>query len=132
MLRYVAGAFGCVVAGLGLAFAVPARPLYVPPDTHRALILVNLRDTAWAGTESADRNLFFHSDGKLSYTRGQQSFGTWTQDGNNVYFEFNKRYREFRGVIQGGVILGESWNVTGKRWPTRLQRVETLPLGALP
>ena len=28
----------------------------------------------------------------------------------------------FRGTIQGNVIRGESWNVTGKRWQTHLQR----------
>lgn len=108
----------CAVAA---ASAAPARPLYEPPAPPR-LVLIDLRNTQWHGTEPADRNIFFHADGSLGYLQGQKSFGTWKITGDTIYFEFNNRYREFRGVIKGNVIQGESWNVTGKRWQTLLDR----------
>lgn len=133
MLRLVAYSVAMLGAAIGMAQAVPARPLYEPTDPPRSLARpAELHNTAWVGTESADRNLFFHSDGTLGYTRTQKAFGTWKLEGNNLYFEFNNRYREFRGTIQGNVIQGESWNRVGKRWQTRLQPAAIPPLGAVP
>jgi hypothetical protein len=118
------------------AVAAPARPLYQAPESAAPPTFFDVRDTAWAGTgpESADRNIFFHRDGTLAYQRGQKGFGTWKMNGNTVYFEFNKGYREFRGVIRGNVIEGDSWNVTGKRWHTSLKLVPlpTPMLGSVP
>lgn len=35
----------------------------------------------------------------------------------------NNRYCEFEGKLVGDAIEGESHNVTGKRWATRMTRV---------
>lgn len=118
MKRMAASAWFLAV---GTALAVPARPLYEPPAPPKVAV-IDLRDSFWQGVEAPDRNIFFHGDGQLSYSRSQKGFGTWYVEGNVVYFEFNKKYREFRGTIQGSVIQGESWNVTGKRWTSTLQR----------
>ena len=124
MMRAIACLCAWSALGFGVAGAVPARPLYEPPEPPK-IAAPDLRDTAWQGIEAPDRNIYFHSDGQLSYTRGQAGFGTWRLEGNVVYFEFNKCYREFRGVFQGDVIQGDSWNIAGKRWMTTLKRVPT-------
>ncbi|MSQ93413.1 MAG: hypothetical protein EXR98_02530 [Gemmataceae bacterium] len=133
MLRTFAYSFACLAVAMGIAQAIPARLPYEPPDPPKPpQAFIELRDTAWAGIEPADRNIFFHSNGGLSYGIAQKPFGTWKQEGNTVYFEFNKRYREFRGTIEGNTIRGESWNTAGKRWQTRLHRPSVPPLGPLP
>lgn len=120
----------CVLTA-SIARAAPARRLYEPLEQPRAPEF-DLRDTQWHGPEAADHNIFFHADGTLGYTRGQKAFGTWKLDGNVLTFEFNKRYREFRGVIRGDVIQGESWNVAGKRWQSLLKRASVPQSGAAP
>ncbi len=123
MRRLLAAMLAWFMLALAIAHAVPARPLYEPPEPPKPTSLPDLRDTAWQGVEQADRNIYFHPDGQLSYARGQAGFGSWRLEGNNVYFEFNKQYREFRGTINGNTIQGDSWNIGGKRWVTSLQRV---------
>lgn len=113
----------CAWFTLAIAHAAPVRPLYDPPQPPPARqTSPDLRGTSWHGVESADRNIYFHADGSLAYTPSQKGFGSWRQEGNMVYFEFNGKYREFRGTIQGSVIQGDSWNIKGKRWVTVLQR----------
>ncbi|MBM3997430.1 MAG: hypothetical protein FJ303_25285 [Planctomycetes bacterium] len=103
-----------------VAFTAPARPLYVPPSEAPT---VDLRDTLWQGIAGPDRNIYFHSNGQLSYARGQAGFGSWRLDGCELYFEFNGKYREFRGRLEGDNIHGESWNIKGLKWQTSLRRV---------
>jgi hypothetical protein len=114
------------------AVAAPARPLHVAPEPPVPHAGFDLRDTFWTGADSADRNIYFHPDGTLGYHRGQKTFGSWKLEGDTVYFEFNNRYREFRGRIQGNIMRGDSWNVTGKRWHTELKLVSVPQSGPVP
>jgi hypothetical protein len=107
------------VLAIGIVHAVPARPLYEPPPEN---VPIELGDTEWVGVEAADQYFAFHRDGTLSYVRGQKGNASWKIEGNILYFEINNKYREFRGVVQGHVIQGESWNVAGRRWPTELKQ----------
>jgi hypothetical protein len=106
---------------VGIAHAVPARPLYEPAPPPPPF---NLRGTTWDGSpKQEDQMIVFEEDGKLSYG-GIRRDGIWRLEGHNtVYFELNNAYRMFRGTVQGNVIVGESWNIAGLRWPTRLVRV---------
>lgn len=84
-----------------------------------------LEDTTWSGLDNSDSKTFrFERGGILSYIAGSQNYrnGTWKQTGNVIYFETNKQYREFRGVMQGDLIEGDSWNVQGMKWKTSIRR----------
>jgi hypothetical protein len=110
------------ILALGIAQAVPARPLYEPPDPPNPPPMLDLNETLWKGAEAADQYILFHADGTLSFFPQSRGGGSWKKEGNTVYFEINKGYREFRGSIQGDIIQGDSWNVAGKRWNTVLKR----------
>jgi hypothetical protein len=107
--------------------AVPARPRYEPPEPP---ILIDLRGTTWQGKDLtvANRVYVFESDGTLHYGKNNPSSlkGSWKLDGNEVYFEMNNRFREFKGIIQGDTMTGESWNKSGKRWQTTFHRVRDM------
>jgi hypothetical protein len=115
---------------LGVAHAVPARPLYVPPSIAPIppTQYADLRGTTWLGKDFVDDyRITFESDGTVThgYNGKSRRGGSWTQHGNAIYFEVNKKYREFKGSVQGDTLQGDSWNVTGKRWQTRLRRISS-------
>jgi len=82
--------------------------------------LASIAGTIWTGMESDGDyyEFFFMSDGSLHYKSptGFWTVATWKQDGNTIYMEFNDKYAEREGTIQGKRMEGEGWNVTGKRW----------------
>ena len=82
--------------------------------------------TIWTGMESDGDyyEFFFMSDGNLHYKSptGFWTVATWKQDGNKIYMEFNNRYAEREGTIQGNRMEGDGWNVMGKRWTWSLER----------
>lgn len=127
MKRLLAVAPVWLALSLGIAHAVPARPLYEPPDAVRPPAPLNLRGTTWQGKDHVDNyRVTFEADGTLSYGHGGRTNrgGSWVLEGSSLYWEVNKKYREFRGTVAGDVLQGESWNKTGKRWQTYLKRVQ--------
>jgi hypothetical protein len=121
---------------LGIAHAVPARPLYEPPEYPKAPVrmTVDLNGTAWLGKYNAVNRIFvFEADGTLSYksAAGKGAFfknrGSWKVDGNNISFEHNvgaKKVMEFRGVVKDqNTIVGEAtYPLTNKKVEQTLER----------
>ena len=118
----------CILFTSSIALAVPARPLYEParPAAPAAL---DLRGSTWFGKtyEKADMTILFEPTGRISWTHTNSTYttGSWTLQGNSVYFEMNNKYCEFRGTLTGNVIDGTSTNVNGLRWRTVLQLQST-------
>lgn len=132
MTRSLAFTVVIFVASLGAAHAVPARPFYEPAKIKLPELHIDLRGTTWNAVDGLDlqlnRTLVFMPDGALRYGTGapggklnQQA--SWKLQGNQLYFEINNQYREFKGQVVGDMIFGQSWNRAGQRWETKLQRV---------
>jgi hypothetical protein len=87
-----------------------------------------LAGTTWTGktAEGWDMTIDFLADGGMSVSYNKTSFtkASWKQDGDNVYYEMNDRYCEFEGKFVGDTIEGQTHNVAGRRWDTRLTRVK--------
>jgi hypothetical protein len=116
-----------VFIAIGALYAVPARPLYVPPEQPKPPPPFVFAGTHWVGKCYADNFwIIFEKNGSLTYGYSGNTFknGTWNLQGNALYFEMNNKYLEFRGVMNGDVIQGESWNVAGSRWATYFSRME--------
>lgn len=128
MTRTIAATVLLFVTALGVAHAVPARPLYEPPEQPKMpkVVAIDLRGTTWRGTDLiANRIMIFMPDGTLHYGVGAKTTfnkATWKLEGDNLYFEMNNQYREFKGKVIGDTIVGDSWNKVNKRWDTKLQR----------
>jgi hypothetical protein len=121
MKRMLALGFVWSALALGSAGAAPARLPYEPPQRTAPL---DLGGTVWDGSPiHEDRLIVFEPDGRLTYGPAKHHDGAWRLEGNVVYFELNDAYRMFRGTVRGNVIQGESWNIAGTRWQTRLIRV---------
>ncbi|MSQ93411.1 MAG: hypothetical protein EXR98_02520 [Gemmataceae bacterium] len=123
MKRLLTCVLACFVLTLGAAHAIPARLPYEPPPTA-----IDLRGTTWSGYNDAVKanwTVLFEPDGTFNYSYGGASYhiGTWRAEGNSLYYETNKKYAEFQGVIQGNTIQGQGWNVAGLRWQILLNRV---------
>lgn len=106
-----------------LAFAVPARPLYVPESSPRPATSPNLGGTTWVGTLFVPGSkVTFNADGTLVYGEpGSGSPGTWKLLGNNLYFEINQ-YSEYTTVITGNIIEGKGQNKAGQQCSPKLYR----------
>src|SRR2546430_2530509 len=85
----------CIVAAVSIAHAVPARPLYEPPDPPTPVVFT-LGGTHWFGTCYAENFwIIFEKQGTINWGYGQLdakkagSNGTWKLEGNNLYFEMN-------------------------------------------
>jgi hypothetical protein len=123
MRRMFALEFVWAVLAVCSADAVPARQAHAPPAPSKKAAL-DLRGTVWDGAPiHEDRMIVFEPDGGLTYGLGKNRGGSWRLEGNTVYFELNNAFRMFRGTVQGNFIQGESWNVVGTHWQTRLLRV---------
>src|SRR5687768_16216184 len=112
-----------LAAHIAAARAVPIPEDRTPKDPWDA---VEMAGTVWEGPDGsyAYKRMVFEPDGTLSYSHKGGNFrsGTWRMEGNTVYFQVNKQYREFRGTVTGNILTGESWNKAGKRWKTEMQR----------
>lgn len=86
-----------------------------------------LAGTSWVGktAEGWDMTIDFAAGGAMTVSYNKTSFSkaSWSQDGDKVYFEMNDRYCEFNGKFVGDAIEGQSHNVAGRKWETRLTRV---------
>ncbi|HZZ80504.1 MAG TPA: hypothetical protein VFE62_18515 [Gemmataceae bacterium] len=111
-------------------YAAPARPLFVPivrpPAPH-----IDFRGTQWFGKtyEGADWTIIFETTGAITNIEGPNTYrvGSWKATGPfSVYMELNNHYYEYRGVVTGDVLAGESSNVNGLRWKTTFRRIATM------
>lgn len=88
---------------------------------------VDLVGTSWRGVDSDgdEYTLHFHADGRLEAEtpRGPQRRATWSLSGNEIYFEFNNRYSEYRGTIKGDVMSGRAENTQGRRWTWNFRKI---------
>jgi hypothetical protein len=131
MTRIIAWSIGFCVIAIGLAHAVPARPLYEPAVTVAPPPLtVNLNGSAWLGKyNAANRVYIFEADGTLSYRSAiakaggkvYKNRGTWRLEGNKLFFDHNigakNTVMEFRGtVVDANTIVGEAtYPMTGRK-----------------
>jgi hypothetical protein len=116
----------CLVFALGVAQGVPARPRYEPiePPSRAPLALAG---THWFGKCYVDNFwIIFEPNGTITngYNMNKWNNGTWKLEGNNLYFEMNNKYLQFRGTVTGNIIHGKAWNVNGSRWQTRFSKQE--------
>jgi hypothetical protein len=84
-----------------------------------------LADTVWCG-HTADgwfMTLEFKADGTLimAYRGTVIDKASWVQTGNKIYYQVNNRFSEFTGKLNDGIITGESNNIWGKTWATKLK-----------
>jgi len=99
-----------------------------PADVTPATADLSIEGTTWVSqAEGPDRwNIAYTFDtgGILVYSYNGTTYrnGTWTQDGDTIYLETNKKYRECKGTIRGDQIEADSWNVAGSKWKTSLTR----------
>jgi hypothetical protein len=121
---------------LGVAHAVPARPLYEPPAFPKAPVRVgiDLNGTAWLGKYNAVNRIFvFEADGTLSYkattAKGKlfKNRGTWKLDGANLSFEHNtgaKTVMQFQGIVKDAntIVGAATYTLTNKKAEQSLQR----------
>jgi hypothetical protein len=127
MFALTFGLFMWSLLALGIARAVPARPLYEPPEAPKPPPTLSLSGTTWQGRLYADgERVTFHADGTLTYNigqgRGGGSPGSWRLTGNQLYFEINK-YSEYQTIVDGEVIKGNGWNKDGLKCQPFLKRI---------
>lgn len=94
----------------------PAQQSIVQPQSEAAGVVGSM----WAGTDSdGDYYKYYFQPGGVLHYQSPSGFykdGSWTQDGNTIYMEMNKKYSEHKGTIKGLRMEGEAWNVQGHRW----------------
>jgi opacity protein-like surface antigen len=125
MKRLLLLLFVSAVLAFGTAHAAPARLPYEPEKPKEAPAQLDLRGTRWFGFCYQDNMwMIFEKDGTLTYGYNGATFknGTWNLQGTNLYFEMNEKYLEFRGSVFGNTFQGESRNVRGMRWQTRMEQ----------
>lgn len=105
------------------ALAASGAPALKPPPTKAT----PLAGTTWVGNtaEGWEMTIEFVADGSMnvSYKETRFNTATWKQDGDKIYWEMNKKYCEFNGKMTDKTIEGDSHNVAGKKWETKLTRV---------
>jgi hypothetical protein len=116
----------CVFITLNIAHAIPARPLFVPHVQPAPVATPTLAGTTWVGTLYAENErVAFFAGGRLTYGQGDSSSpGTWSLQGNNLYFQINE-YSEYKTIVNGDVIQGIGWNKAGQQCKPVLRRMES-------
>jgi hypothetical protein len=111
-----------------IAVLIAAPVLAAPRLKEQKPAAPPLAGTSWVGktAEGWDMTIDFLADGGMRVSYNQTSFtkASWKQDGEKVYYEMNDRYCEFEGKFVGEAIEGQTRNVAGRRWDTRLTRVK--------
>jgi len=115
-------------AVLALLVTLIALPLQAAPQLKAPPKKVPaLEGTRWAGetAEGWAMTIDFVAEGKMKVTYNGNTYtvASWKQDGDKVYWEMNNKYCEFNGKFAGDTIEGDSHNVAGRQWPTRMTRV---------
>jgi hypothetical protein len=111
-----------------LAVLVAGPVLAAPRLKDEKPVAPPLAGTSWTGktAEGWDMTIEFVDGGGMKVTYNQMTFtkASWRQDGDKVYYEMNERYCEFEGKFAGDDIEGQTHNVAGRQWDTRLTRVK--------
>lgn len=122
-------AVGLLLLIVGAACAVPARPLYEPPDPPKAAPVFELRGSAWEGKLfNMECRITFEPDGSATYQSnrggkgGKEGTGKWTLIEDRVTFDVNN-YSQHHATISQNVMDGSSKNQTGMTGSFRLTRV---------
>src|SRR5438067_2493727 len=96
------------------------------PKPKKKPAVVAVAGTTWIGDgfDATPTTYTFNKDGTLTYSHSGSSYGNshWKQTGEKIYWEHNKRFAEFDGVITGDEIVGRVWNVRGKSANLRIKR----------
>lgn len=113
----------CILAMMLITFN--ALPLLAAPQLKpRANKFQSLVGTTWTGNSFEKQTMVFEfaSDGRVTvtYNGGPIADAGWTQSGDKIYFQLNKRYCEFDGKLSGDRIVGQCYNVAGNRWDVTL------------
>ncbi len=106
-----------------LVISLPLAAFPVPKPARTQ----SIADTSWNCDGIIGLATYtFNADGTLFYQQANNQVnksGTWTQTGDKIYLEFNKKYCEFEGVVQGDEIRGRVWNVVNFRKDIVFNRV---------
>ncbi|MBM3997431.1 MAG: hypothetical protein FJ303_25290 [Planctomycetes bacterium] len=105
--------------------AAPVRKPLGPPPTEE----IEFRESRWIGKtyEGNTWIIVFHADGKVTNTDGSTTYknsGNWRALGTAIHMDLNNKYYEFRGIVVGDQLDGDSSNVTGLRWKTSFRRMD--------
>jgi hypothetical protein len=96
----------------------------LPDEKPKARSLVG---TTWTGNSFEKREIVleFLADGKVNvtYNEAKVENAGWKQDGEKIWFQLNKNYCEFNGVLKGDRVEGQCHNVAGTRWDVVLTPV---------
>ncbi|HMP57931.1 MAG TPA: hypothetical protein PKD86_01150 [Gemmatales bacterium] len=105
--------------------AAPTQPAKPPPQADPS----RLEGTTWRGVDSDgdEYTLRFLPDGALQADtpQGRKAQASWKITGDEVYFQFNNRYSEYRGRLRGDTMEGTAENVRGRTWTWRFRKVDT-------
>jgi hypothetical protein len=114
-----------VIAFLSAFVTIPV--LAAPALKPRPDKAIPLAGTTWTGqtAEGWEMTIEFVADGSMNVSYKQTSFNraSWKQEGDKIYYEMNTKYCEFDGKLKGNTIEGDSHNVAGKKWSTKLTRI---------
>jgi hypothetical protein len=118
-----------VAAFVMMSCLVVAAPI---PKSIKPKAPSQLAGTIWVSDDQADLGSVtytFHEAGKMTYSYGKNGISTyhdasWKQDGNKVYFECNKKYVEYNGTIEEGVMVMNAANVANNSWTVRIHPKE--------
>jgi hypothetical protein len=87
----------------------------------------SLVGTTWTGNSFEKREIVleFLADGNVNvtYNEAKVENAGWKQDGEKIWFQLNKNYCEFNGVLKGDRVEGQCHNVAGTRWDVVLTPV---------
>lgn len=89
----------------------------------------SLINTKWVITKTnANPNItiIFREGGALERIKYKQVLedGKWKQSENTVYIEVNKKYAQYKGVIDKNRIIGQAQNIRGLEWDWEAAKIE--------
>jgi hypothetical protein len=122
----------CPVILLALAWYCASLVAAPIPKSIKNQKIPQLAGTIWVSEDQADLGSVtytFHEDGKLTYSYGKSGTSTyhdasWKQEGAKVYFECNKKYVEYNGTFEDGVMVMKAANVANNSWTVRIHPKE--------
>jgi hypothetical protein len=122
---------GCIVRTIRILYPVLAAVVLIGPAAGHApppkggAAVPNLEATEWTGMDNQTViTVRFEKGGILAYKYNGNSYrnGTWKQDGKELTFEMNGKFREYKATVTSDTIEGDSWNVAGNKWKTTLYK----------
>ena len=122
----------CLIILLVLAWSCAFLTAAPIPKSIKPKSASQLAGTTWVSEDQADLGSVtynFHDDGKLTYAYGKNGISShkdasWKQDGAAIYFECNKKYVEYNGTIEDGVMVMKAANVVNNSWTVRIHPKE--------